>query len=162
MLHVALLAAVLTTAQQPSTIAQSSIERCLETMDGSVYRGDPTDRTAMRANIAVCEEAQGAVQQIRISPAQGPERLFITARLLDRAATLSYMGLGNAQAAFHDARLANLYFRIAVGLPRQSPDFHAAAIANLELTDLQLQTLRTDIAAAKGPRPITVAQRSKN
>ncbi len=117
-------------------------------MDGAVYHGDPSDRPLMRANVAACERGVVEIARMRPTPAQGPEKLFLTGRILDRAATLSYIGLDDAKAAWPEVQAANLYFRVASGLTNQSQDYHAAALANVRLTAVQLRTLRSDIAAA--------------
>jgi hypothetical protein len=158
MLHVALLAAVLTTSA-PASPDHSPIQRCLSIMDGAVYHGDPNDRPSMKAALVECRKAVNAATHTRVEADGGPAKLFITARLLDRAATLSYMGLDDASGALRDVKSANLYFRIAAGLPHQSADFHAAALANVELTAVQLQTLHTDIASRATSHATSVALR---
>jgi hypothetical protein len=162
MLHVALLAAVVAPSNSPSATAGSSIQRCLATMDGAVYRGDPSDRTTMMARVAACAQGRRSAQRMSISAARAPERVFIIARLLDRAATLSYMGLGDTRSALNEAHEANLYSRVAARLPDQSAEFYTAALANVALTALQLQTLQTDIASANATHTPTVALRPKS
>jgi hypothetical protein len=130
-------------------------------MDGAVYHGDPSDRDLMRANVAACEGGLTQLAHVPATSAQGPEKLFLTGRILDRAATLSYMGLGDARTALREVTTANLYFRIASGLPGQSSDYRDAALANIKLTSVQLQTLRSDLAAAALYRPRVVAFRRK-
>jgi hypothetical protein len=147
MLHAALLIAALTVAGNSAPPEETSIARCFESMDGAVYHGDPTDRALMRANVHACERGLTELSKIRAGAAHGPEKLYLTARILDRAATLSFMGLDDARAALPEVRAANLYFRIASALPRTSPDYRAAAAANARLTAIQLQTLHTEIAA---------------
>jgi hypothetical protein len=127
--------------------------QCFGTMDGAVYHGDPFDRALMKAGVAACERGIAQVQRTPAAAAQGPEKLFLTGRILDRAATLSYMGLGDTGTALREVRAANLYFRIASGLQNQSTDYHAAALANAELTGVQLRTLRADIAATHRTAP---------
>ena len=148
MLHAALLAVVLAThAGAPKSTHNSAITQCFETMDGAVYHGDPSDRTLMKANVAACGRGIAAIARIRPPAAQGPEKLFLSGRLLDRAATLSYIGLNDARTALPEVRTANLYFRVAAGLTDQTPEYRAAALANVQLTALQLHTLRAEIAA---------------
>lgn len=129
-------------------------------MDGAVYHGDPSNRTEMKNDVAACESGIAAIERMRPTAAQGPEKLFLTGRILDRAATLSYMGLNDAATALREVKRANLYFRIASGLPNQSADYRAAAVANVELTQVQLHTLRADIAARASAHPATVALRT--
>jgi hypothetical protein len=170
MIHAALLALALgapsltqSAAVAPPNMpppAASSIERCLATMDGAVYHGDPTDRRLMRAAIAACVHARRDAQRTSVETASGPQKLFLIARLLDRTATLSYIGLDDAGSALRDVESANLYFRIAAGVAGESADFRAAAAANVELTNLQLQTLRTEIASSH-TQPAAVALRLK-
>jgi hypothetical protein len=128
-------------------------------MDGAVYHGDPSDRSLMRQNVAACTRGVRQIEQMHPSALDGPEKLFILARILDRTATLSYIGLDDTAMAFTDVRRANLYFRIALGLPNQSTDFREAALANVELTAVQLQTLRADLAAAAKSHSTSVALR---
>jgi hypothetical protein len=93
MLHAALLAVAVATA--PSTAsgpAKTSIQQCFEAMDGAVYHGDPSDRPLMKANVAACENGIKQIGRMRPTAAQGPEKLFLTGRILDRAATLSFIG----------------------------------------------------------------------
>lgn len=153
MLHAALLAVVLAaTASTPSAPAKTSIQQCFEAMDGAVYHGDPSDRPLMKANVAACENGIVQIGRMRPTAAQGPEKLFLTGRILDRAATLSYIGLDDSATALREVKAANLYFRIAAGLTNQSENYHAAALANVRLTTVQLRTLQADVAAA--PRTI--------
>jgi hypothetical protein len=164
MLHAALLAAVVA-ATGPSTTSaapKTSIQRCFEAMDGAVYHGDPSDRPLMKANVAACESGIVQIRRIRPTAAQGPEKLFLTGRILDRAATLSYIGLGDAATALSEVTAANLDFRIAAGLTDQSEDYHNAALANVRLTTVQLRTLRADIAAVPRARAAQVALRSRH
>lgn len=158
MLHAALLAAALSansaTNNVPATLeSKSAIAQCFATMDGPVYHGDPSDRRLMRANVATCVKGIAQINATRaLTPAQGPEKLFIAARVLERAAMLSYMGLDDAPTALREVTTANLYFRIASGLRDQSQGYHEAALANVELTRLQLSTLHADPAIAGHPR----------
>lgn len=148
MLQTALLAVVLATnAAAPQPTHTTPIQACFETMDGAVYHGDPSDRTLMKANVAACSRGIAAIARIRPAAKQGPEKLFLAARLLDRAATLSFMGLNDARTALPEVKTANLYFRVASGLPGQSAEYRAAALANVALTRIQLRTLNADIAA---------------
>jgi hypothetical protein len=71
---------------------------------------------------------------------------MLMARILDRAATLSYIGLDDAQTALAQAKSADLYFRVASGLSSQSPDYRNLGSANATTTNIQLATLQTDIA----------------
>jgi hypothetical protein len=158
MLHAALLVAALTSMPTTPVPVQTSLQRCFESMDGAVYHGDPSNRSLMKANVAACERGIAEVQRIRPTAAQGPEKLFLTGRILDRAATLSYMGLNDTGTAYREVKTANLYFRIAAGLPDQSDNYHLAAVANVTLTTIQLRTLRNDIAAAQSTRARSVAQ----
>ena len=109
----------------------------------------------MKANVAACERGIAQIARMRATSARGPEKLFLTARILDRAETLSYMGLDDAPTALREVRKANLYFRIAAGLTNQSANYHAAAIANAQLTSIQLRTLHTDLAARRAPAATT-------
>jgi hypothetical protein len=162
MLHPALLAVVLaTSASTPSASPKTSIQRCFEAMDGAVYHGDPSDRSLMKANVAACESGIAQIGRMRPTAAQGPEKLFLTGRMLDRAATLSYIGLGDANTALREVKAANLDFRIAAGLANVSENYHAAAIANVRLTTVQLRTLVADTAAAPARAPV-VALRSRH
>jgi hypothetical protein len=149
MLFAVLLAAALSpqaiSAQPPKT----AIQRCFGTMDGAVYHGDPSDRRLMKANVDACEAGIVQINAMRTPyPKQGPEKLFITGRILDRAATLSFMGLDDAATALREVKLANLYFRVASGLTDQTSTYHEAALANVELTRIQLRTLRAERAVA--------------
>lgn len=146
MLHAALLIAALTVANDSAPAENTPIQHCFESMDGAVYHGDPTDRTLMQANIRACERGLTEVANIRTGAAHGPEKLYLTARILDRAATLSFMGLNDARTALPEVRTANLYFRVASALPHTSPEYRAAAAVNAKLTAIQLQTLHTEIA----------------
>src|SRR5450755_2966513 len=151
MLHAALLAVVLAANASPSPApVKTSIQQCFEAMDGAVYHGDPSDRRLMKANVAACENGLVQLARMRPTPAQGPEKLFLTGRILDRAATLSYIGLDDANTALREVKAANLDFRIAAGLTNQSENYHTAALANVRLTTVQLRTLQADIAAAPG------------
>jgi len=118
-------------------------------MDGAVYHGDPSDRTRMKANVAYCERGIAQIGHMHSTAAQGPEKLFLTGRILDRAATLSYMGLNDAGTALREVKAANLYFRIASGLPGESENYHYAAVANVQLTKIQLETLHNDLLAQR-------------
>ena len=129
-------------------------------MDGAVYHGDPSDRSLMRQNVAACTNGVRQLELMRANAADGPEKLYILARILDRAATLSYIGLDDAATALSDVRRANLYFRVASGLPNQSVEFRQAAASNVELTGIQLHTLRTDLASAAKLHPTAVAFRT--
>jgi hypothetical protein len=155
MFQAALLAVVLAAnpSDDASVPAETPIQRCFATMDGAVYHGDPANRAQMKSDVAACERSIAQLQGMRPTPAQGPEKLFIAGRLLDRAATLSYMGLNDAATALREVRTANLYFRIASGLPSASADYRDAALANVKLTLIQLRTLHADIAA----RPVAPA-----
>ena len=136
-----------------STTPHTMISRCFATMDGAVYHGDPSDRKLMKANVATCEAGIAQINAMRVpTPAAGPEKLIVTARVLERAATLSFMGLGDSATALREVRLANVYFRVASALPGQSATYHDAAVANVALTRLQLQTLRAEIASARRSR----------
>jgi hypothetical protein len=159
MLHAVLLAA-LVTANAPEP-PKTPIQRCFATMDGAVYHGDPSDRVLMRANVAACETGLAQISRMPATSAQGPEKLFLTGRILDRAATLSYMGLDDARTALREVSAANLYFRVASGLPGQSTNYRDAALANITLTSIQLRTLHSDIAAATLGRPAIVALHRK-
>jgi hypothetical protein len=161
MLHAALLAVALTSTTSSSPIsAKTPVQQCFGSMDGAVYHGDPADRALMKANVAACARGVAHIQGIRTQPAQGPEKLFLLGRILDRAATLSYMGLGDAGTALPEVIRANLYFRIAAGLRNQTSDYHAAALANATLTRIQLGTLHADLAAARTARASIVALRT--
>jgi len=165
MLHAALLAIVVAATAPRTTSApppKTSIQRCFEAMDGAVYHGDPSDRPLMKANVAACESGIVQIGRMRPAAAQGPEKLFLTGRLLDRAATLSYIGLGDAATALREVRAANLDFRIAAGLTNQSENYHNAALANVRLTAVQLRTLRADVAAGPAARAAQVALRSRH
>ena len=152
MLHAALLAVVLAAnASTPHAPAKTSIQQCFEAMDGAVHHGDPSNRPLMKANVAACERGVAQIGRMRPTAAQGPEKLFLTGRILDRAATLSYIGLNDPNTALREVKAANLYFRIAAGLADQSENYHEAALANVRLTTLQLRTLRADLAAAPAP-----------
>ncbi len=131
-------------------------------MDGAVYHGDPSDHTLMRRNVAACERGIALIDAMRPSTvAQGPEKLFVAGRILERAATLSYIGLGDATTALREVTTANLYFRIAAGLPNQSQSFQEAASANARLTSIQLRTLHSELAAQlhAGKRVVTAYHR---
>jgi hypothetical protein len=111
MLHAALLAVVLAANASPSPApVKTSIQQCFEAMDGAVYHGDPSDRRLMKANVAACENGLVQLARMRPTPAQGPEKLFLTGRILDRAATLSYIGLDDANTALREVKAANLDF----------------------------------------------------
>jgi hypothetical protein len=158
MLHAALLAAVFSSAAVEAPVPpKTSIQKCFGTMDGAIYHGDPSDRTLMKTNVAVCARGIAQLGRMRPTAAQGPEKLFLTGRLLDRAATLSYMGLDDAVTALREVKLANLYFRVAAGLNNQSTNYHDAAIANVALTHVQLHTLQADSALAMSARVKTTA-----
>jgi hypothetical protein len=98
---------------------------------------------------------------MRPTAAQGPEKLFLTGRILDRAATLSYIGLDDAATALREVTAANLDFRIAAGLTNQSENYHEAALANVRLTTIQLRTLRADMAALPAAHAAQVALRTR-
>jgi hypothetical protein len=138
-------------------VSKTAIQECFETMDGAIYHGDPTDREHMKHDVATCERGIIALARMRPAIAEGPAKLYLSARILDRAATLSYMGLNDAATALREVKIANLYFRVASGLGNQSADYRAAALANVQLTRLQLQTLRTDSVAARRARTQTLA-----
>ncbi len=142
--------------------AKTPIQQCFATMDGAVYHGDPTDRAQMKKDVAACESGISAIQRMRPTAAQGPEKLYLTGRILDRAATLSYMGLDDTSTALREVRTANLYFRIAAGLASQSADYRAAAWANVKLTQLQLNTLHAEIAARASGRRAVVAMHARH
>ncbi|MBD5653810.1 MAG: hypothetical protein IAI50_01360 [Candidatus Eremiobacteraeota bacterium] len=153
MIHSALLAAaLLSPANEPSNKLDSPVHTCFASMEGAVYQGDPSNRSLLKANVAACNSSIAQLQRMRSSPSHGPERLFLLGWLLDRAATLSYMGLGDARTALRDVRRADRCFRIAAALPNQTGDFHETALANAELTRIQLHTLRADPSSAKAPR----------
>jgi hypothetical protein len=118
-------------------------------MDGAVFQGDPTDHATLKRDAAACERAVAMIPRVPVAVDAGSSRLFLVARLLDRAATLSFIGLGDTATALREVQLANVYFRVAAGLPKQTADFHSAALANVQLTNLQLETLRGDIAAGR-------------
>jgi hypothetical protein len=161
MLHAALLAAAVATAPSTASVpAKTSIQQCFEAMDGAVYRGDPADRPLMKANVAACERGIKQIGRMRPTAAQGPEKLFLTGRILDRAATLSYIGLDDAATALREVTAANLDFRVASGLPNESEDYHNAALANVRLTTVQLHTLRAEIAALPATHAAQVALRT--
>lgn len=150
MLHAAVLAAALSSAATSRAKPTfNAIQKCFGTMDGAVYHGDPTDRRLMQADVDTCAKGIAQLGALRATTAtQGPEKLFITGRILDRAATLSYIGLGDYVTAMREVKLANLYFRIASELPNESAGYRDAARANIALTRIQLQTLRTESVAA--------------
>lgn len=104
MLHVALVAAAIAAATPRSNDDSGAIRQCFATMDGAVYHGDPTDRGAMKAAVLVCGAGLRPARRLRVTARQGPAKLFVIARLLDRAATLSYMGLQDAPAALRATR----------------------------------------------------------
>lgn len=153
MLHAAALSAALSARPlladpQNARPQKTALARCFQTMDGAVYSGDPSDRRLMRFNVDTCLKGIAEINALHAkTPAQGPQKLFITGRALDRAATLIYMGLGDAPTALHQVRMANLYFRIAAGLENQTQSYHEAALANVTLTAIQLRTLRADVLA---------------
>jgi hypothetical protein len=126
-------------------------------MDGAVYHGDPSNRTMMKESVLACRNGVAQLRAMRTTATDGPAKLFLVGRLLDRTATLTFMGLDDAEHATPEVRTANLYFRIAAGLSNQSAEYRDAALANVELTQLQLRTLDHEIAARRSTRPRTVA-----
>jgi hypothetical protein len=118
-------------------------------MDGAVYNGDPTDRKLMRARVVTCGHAIASLGHAGVRPKQGPEKLFLMGTMLDRAATLSFMGLDDARTAKVEVKRAHSYFRIASGLTSESSDYRAAAIANEARTRVQLQTLAREKIVAQ-------------
>jgi hypothetical protein len=115
---------------------------------------------ANRPRPAACESGVVQIGRMRPTAAQGPEKLFLTGRILDRAATLSYIGLDDAATALREVTAANLDFRIAAGLTNQSENYHEAALANVRLTTIQLRTLRADMAALPAAHAAQVALRT--
>jgi hypothetical protein len=112
----------------------------------------------MRNAERACERELARIERLRPGTSEGPAKLFLTARVLDRAATLALLAFNDVTTASRDVALANLYFRVAAGLPDQPANYRAAAAANVELTHAQLVTLRPDLAARPTGDDIVIAQ----